>query len=308
MYLDKQPTVTDSGVFSTMPRDFRSSGASEWAAVNKPGQNVDSFIEGPAFDRDGNLYLVDLAFGRIFRITPEGEWTLVADYDGEPNGLAIHPEGHLIVADYRRGLLAIDPQSGRISSLLGRRNAESFKGLNDLIIAANGDIYFTDQGQTGLHDPTGRVYRLRPNGQLGCLMSNLPSPNGLVLDVEERVLFVAMTRDNSVWRAPLTNDGTVSKVGRFCTLFGTSGPDGLAMDEDGRLIVAHASLGQAFVFAPDGQLVERIRSTGGPTCTNVAFGGRNNAELYITESSTGSVLRATLTTPGVPVPRSGWAA
>ncbi|MFX8637104.1 SMP-30/gluconolactonase/LRE family protein, partial [Acinetobacter baumannii] len=85
------------------------------------------------------------------------------------------------------------------------------------------------------------------------------------------VLFVAMTRDNAVWRVPLTADGGVAKVGRFCSLFGTSGPDGLAMDPQGRLFVAHASLGHVFVFAPDGGCIARIRSGAGPVCTNVAL-------------------------------------
>ena len=117
------------------------------------------------------------------------------------------------------------------------RNSESFKGCNDLHIAGNGDIYFTDQGQTGLHDPTGRVYRLRTNGRLDCLIDTGISPNGLVLDPSESVLFVAMTRDNAVWRMPFMKDGSVSKVGRFCSMFGPSGPDGMTMDKAGRLFV-----------------------------------------------------------------------
>ena len=84
--------------------------------------------------------------------------------------------------------------------VLTSRNSESFKGCNDLHIASNGDIYFTDQGQTGLHDPTGRVYRLSRPGRLDCLIDTGISPNGLVLDPAETVLFVAMTRDNAVWR------------------------------------------------------------------------------------------------------------
>jgi gluconolactonase len=173
--------------------------------------------------------------------------------------------------------------------LLRHRNSESFKGCNDLHIASNGDIYFTDQGQTGLHDPTGRVYRLRTDGRLDCLISNGPSPNGLVLDAEEAVLYVAMTRDNSVWRVPLMRDGGVAKVGRFCSFFGSSGPDGLAMDAEGRLLVAHASLGHVFVIAANGECTARIKSCAGPTCTNVAV--MQNA-IIITESSSGSVLIA----------------
>jgi gluconolactonase len=175
---------------------------------------------------------------------------------------------------------------------LTSRNSESFRGCNDLHIASNGDIYFTDQGQTGLHDPTGRVYRLSRDGRLDCLIDTGISPNGLVLDPTETVLFVAMTRDNAVWRAPLMDDGSASKVGRFCSTFGASGPDGLTMDSAGRLFVAHASLGHVFVFAPNGELIARIKSCAGPTCTNVAIGGENSDRLYVTESVTGSVLVA----------------
>jgi gluconolactonase len=176
--------------------------------------------------------------------------------------------------------------------VLTARTSESFKGCNDLHIASNGEIYFTDQGQTGLHDPTGRVFRLSPNGRLDCLVDTGISPNGLVLDPSETVLFVAMTRDNAVWRLPLMKDGSVSKVGRFCWTFGASGPDGLTMDRAGRLFVAHASLGHVFVFAQSGELIARIKSCAGPSCTNVAIGGPNRDRLYVTESATGTVLVA----------------
>ena len=113
-----------------------------------------------------------------------------------------------------------------------------------------------------------------------------------MLDPTETVLFVAMTRDNAVWRLPFMKDGSVSKVGRFCSLFGTSGPDGLTVDRAGRLFVAHASLGHVFVFAPNGEVIARIKSCAGPSCTNVAIGGPNRDRLYITESVTGTVLVA----------------
>jgi len=113
-----------------------------------------------------------------------------------------------------------------------------------------------------------------------------------VLDPTETVLFVAMTRDNAVWRLPFMKDGSVSKVGRFCSTFGASGPDGLTMDKAGRLFVAHASLGHVFVFAQNGELIARIKSCAGPTCTNVAIGGANRDRLYVTESASGTVLVA----------------
>jgi gluconolactonase len=293
MYLDAPPRLIETKVFSAMPEAFRRKGvATDWAAANRPGQPTDCFIEGPSFDAEGHLYIVDIPFGRIFRIAPDGQWSLAIEYDGWPNGLKIGPDGRILVADYMHGIMEFDAKEGRMRPVLTARNSESFRGCNDLHVASNGDIYFTDQGQTGLHDPSGRVFRLSPQGRLDCLIATGISPNGLVLDPTETVLFVAMTRDNAVWRMPLMTDGGVAKVGRFCWLFGTSGPDGMTMDRAGRLFVAHASLGHVFVFAPNGELIARIKSCTGPSCTNVAIGGEKRDRLYITESVTGTVMVA----------------
>jgi gluconolactonase len=293
MYLETPPRLIETTIFSPMPDRFRRKGVrTEWADANRPGQATDCFIEGPSFDAAGNLYLVDIPFGRIFTVTPDGEWKLALEYDGWPNGLKIGRDGRILVADYMHGIMEFDAASGLMRPLLTSRNSESFKGCNDLHIAANGDIYFTDQGQTGLHDPTGRVYRLSTNGSLDRLLDTGISPNGLVLDPNETVLFVAMTRDNAVWRLPFMKDGSVSKVGRFCSMFGPSGPDGLTMDRAGRLFVGHASLGNVFVFAPNGELIARIKSCAGGACTNVAIGGKDHDRLYITESASGTVLVA----------------
>jgi|SRR5665213_454640 len=293
MYLDTPPRLIETKVFSAMPDQFRRKGVrSDWADANRPGQPTDCFIEGPSFDAAGNLYVVDIPFGRIFSIAPDGAWTLVIEYDGWPNGLKIGADGRILVADYKHGIMQLDAKAGRMLPVMTARNSESFRGCNDLHIATNGDIFFTDQGQTGLHDPTGRVYRLSHEGWLDCLIDTGISPNGLVLDPTETALFVAMTRDNAVWRVPLLKDGGVAKVGRFCSTFGASGPDGVTMDKAGRLFVAHASLGHVFVFAPNGELIARIKSCKGPTCTNVAIGGADRDRLYITESVTGTVLVA----------------
>ena len=295
MYLETPPQLIETKIFSAMPDNFRRKGvATEWADANRPGAPTDCFIEGPSFDAEGHLYIVDIPFGRIFRIAPDGEWSLAIEYEGWPNGLKIAADGRILVADYRHGIMEFDVKAGRIAPVLTSRNSESFRGCNDLHLASNGDIFFTDQGQTGLHDPSGRVYRLTPSGRLDCLLDTGISPNGLVLDPTETVLFVAMTRDNAVWRLPFMKDGSVSKVGRFCSLFGTSGPDGLTMDAKGRLFVGHASLGHVFVFSPIGELIARIKSCAGATCTNVAIGGEAQDRLYITESSTGTVLVADL--------------
>lgn len=293
------PPVIETDVYTAVPDALRKFGVvSEWSRANKGGEPIDCFIEGPCFDPQGNLYLVDIPHGRILQITPSLEWRVIAAYDGEPNGLAWHAHHKLIIADYKNGVMKCDPVHGEVTPLLARRNSERFRGVNDVIVASNGDIYFTDQGQTGLHDPTGRVYRLTAGGRLDCLIDNGPSPNGLVLDATEKVLFVAMTRDNAVWRLPLLPDGSTSKVGRFAQFYGTSGPDGLTIDADGNLFVAHASLGAVFVLNAHGEPLAKIASCKGRTITNVTFGGAEHSTLFITDSSTGTVLRAQWSTRG----------
>ena len=291
------PQVIEARALTRLPDSFRRKRRTEWCDANKPGHEIDSFLEGPSFDRAGNLYVTDIPNGRIFRVSPALEWTLVAEYDGWPNGIAIHRDGSLWIADYRRGLLRHSRDGANPDTILGHRNSESFKGLNDLTFDHEGNCYFTDQGQTGMHDPAGRVYRLRTTGQLDALIAGIPSPNGIALDTTGKVLFVAVTRANQVWRGPLLEDGSVTKVGAFRTFFGASGPDGMAVDAQNRLVVAHAGLGGAFVLNARGEVTHFIRSPAGSTVTNVAY-RPGTAKLVMTESETGTILEADLPAPG----------
>src|SRR5688572_13675575 len=180
--------------FASLPAKFRRKGRTAWSDPNRQGAPVDSFLEGPSFDRKGNLWCVDIPFGRVFRISPKGEWELIVQYDGWPNGLKIHKDGRIFITDYRKGLLCLDPRSGKIEARLETAFSESFKGLNDLHFADNGDLYFTDQGQSGIADPSGRVYRLRANGELQRLVANAPSPNGITINGRNTQVYVALTR------------------------------------------------------------------------------------------------------------------
>jgi gluconolactonase len=194
-------------------------------------------------------------------------------------------------------------QSGKVEPYFARRNTESFKGVNDLTCDSQGNIYFTDQGQSGMHDPTGRVYRLQPSGKLDLLLSNVPSPNGLVLSPDEKVLYVAATRGNCVWRTPLMSDGSVAKVGQFFTTYGPSGPDGLAVDVAGNLAIANPGLGYVWLINPRGEPIFVWTSPKDNVVTNVAFGGVENRDLYCTESESGSILVMRAPHPGAKVHR-----
>lgn len=300
MNLFSPPKLIETEIFARLPDKFRHTNvATAWALANKRGKRVDSFIEGPSFDREGYLWITDIPFGRVLRVSPKGEFELIAEYDGWPNGLKIHRDGRIFIADYRNGLMLLDPRTGRVESIIAHFRSESFKGINDLVFASNGDLYFTDQGQTGLQDASGRVFRLDRQGRLACLIDSVPSPNGLVLNADETTLYVAVTRDNAVWRLPLMEDGGVSKVGAFIRLSGgLSGPDGLAMDVDDNLCICHAGFGAVWVHSRLGEPLYRIRSCAGLTTTNLAYGGPDNRHLYITESETGCILKAELSRPG----------
>jgi len=301
MSLFAPPQVIDTTVFARVPDTLRRARRTEWADANRGGTPVDCFLEGPSFDRAGNLYVTDIPNGRVFRISEDGAFTVVAEYDGEPNGLKIHRDGRIVITDYKNGLVQLDAETGAITPMLGRRHSERFRGVNDLVYASNGDLYFTDQGQTGLHDPTGRVYRLGADGRLDCLIDRVPSPNGLVLSPDERILYVAVTRANAIWRLPLMLDGTVSKVGTFIQMSGGTGPDGIAMTETGGLAVCHVGLGTVWLFSPLGEPLYRVRSCAGLNTTNLAFGGPDRKSVFITESETGTILKATVPFPGQPM-------
>lgn len=256
---------------------------------------MDSFLEGPVV-RGRTLYLTDIPYGRIFAVNLlTKEWNLIIQYEGEPNGLA-WSEHHqqLLIADFKLGILGLNPDAPgekKVVTLMDRFNGERLKGPNDLVVREDGTIIFTDQGMTGLQDPTGRVYRISPNGRTDVLLRNCPSPNGLVLDTLGKSLFVAMTRDNSVWLAPLYPDGSVQRTGRFSSYFGVGGPDGMATDEEGNIFVAHSTLGTVFVHNKDGSPRMKISvEASGKGSTNLTWGGEDLKTLYIVESESASIL------------------
>jgi gluconolactonase len=303
MYFLQPPQVIELSRFTSLPAQFRQRTRSVWADANRAGRATDSFLEGPVFDGVGHLYVTDIPFGRIFRIDAQGRWTLVAEYDGEPNGMKFLDENTLLITDYKNGLVRLDIASGKAEPFLERRNTERFRGVNDLVFDRAGNLYFTDQGQTGLHDPTGRLYRLRPSGQLDLLLNNVPSPNGVCLSPDESVLYLAVTRGNCVWRVPLLPDGSVAKVSQFFTSYGPSGPDGLAADEQGRVIVANPGLGYVWVLNARAEPVWVLRGPAGASTTNIAFGGEGRMRLFVTDSTHGDVLFADLDAAGLPIHR-----
>jgi gluconolactonase len=302
------PVLIEAEVFTELPATLRKTGQhSYWADRNRRGAVVDSFIEGPSFDLAGNLWFLDIPFGRIFRASSDGAVEQIAEYDGQPNGLKIDASGRIYIADFRNGIMRLNPDTGEVTTALGDADTEGFKGCNDLHFGPDGALHFTDQGQTGLQDPSGRVYRWYPDsGRLDCLIDKVPSPNGLVLDKAGHALFVAVTRANAVWRLPISESGRVIKAGLFLQFSGgRAGPDGLALTDDNGVVVCQTGMGLVWVHDALGVPIAVVKSPRGLGTTNCAFGGPDGRTLFITESDTGTILRAELPVAGFPM-ASGW--
>lgn len=289
---DPVPTY-EATLFTRLPAAFHYTGEpTDWVRATRPGERLHSFLEGPCFDRIGRLWLADVPYGRIFRVAQDGSWTLALQYDGEPHGLALLPDGRFAVADYRRGLLAFDSATGSIETLCDRANTEHFRGLGDVAMAPNGELWLSDTGRSSLSDPIGRVFRLQDvAGPAKLVLINVPYPNGIAFSPDGRFVYLSVTRANAIWRF-LANapDPGMPMVGVFLHLSGGVGPDGLATDGAGRLYVVQAQAGRVLVFDCLGDPVARIRTPGGLWTTAAAL-SPDGKSLFILEAQQGAVFR-----------------
>jgi gluconolactonase len=292
------PKTIETEVFSEVPEALHWKGGRTPWLEGRPWGFPGSFIEGPGFDRDGNLLCVDIPYGRIFRISPSGEFELFAQYDGEPNGLRIHRDGRIFVADHKRGIMIVDPVSRKVEPFVERIDGRPLVGPNDLVFTQSGEIYFTDMGDSDLATPNGRLVHIDTEGRAKVVLDNLPAPNGLALNGAGTMLYLNMFRENAVWQMRLRPDGGVSRVSRFLQLSGGLGPDGLLLDSADNLLVVHGGLGCVWVLTPLGEPLYRVVSCRGKMTTNVAFGTSDPNRIYITDSTTGTILSATLPVPG----------
>lgn len=287
------PLILKAEPFAHLPQALHAQGEpTEWERVTRPGMKLHSFLEGPDFDDAGNLWLVDVPNGRLFRIAPDGAWDLAFSYAGEPHGLAHLGDGVFAMTDYRQGVLRFDSRTSTLDMLCRSVNSEAFRGLGDIARAPDGSLWFSDPGRTSLSDPTGRLFRLRPGKAAPDLvLNNIPYPNGIAFGAGGKQAYVAATRANAVWRLMAEwPDPLHPMVGVHIQLSGGLGPDGLAVNADGLLAVAQAQAGRVYIFDALGDPLARVDTPGGLWTTAVKF-DPTGRWLYITEAQGGTVYR-----------------
>lgn len=259
-------------------------------------------LEGPAFDRHGNLFFVDWERHAVYRRSPEGEIREFFNTGGIPAGLAFHPDGSLWVADEGadiHGLLRITPDA-EATMIVNEFDGKPLNGANDLLFDAAGNAYFSDPWNTNAQNPVGGFYRYTVDGELQQLDSGLAFPNGLALTHDGQYLILAETYRNRLLRYRIDTDGSVGPREVWAETTPPPGADGMALAEDGTLYVAHFGSGCVDIFGAEGVQRGKI-DVPGSEVTNVAFGGPERRTLVITECTTGSIYAIELDVAGLPL-------
>jgi gluconolactonase len=262
--------------------------------------------EGPAFDREGNLWHVNWDSSSIVKMTPDGHSSEFFNTGGIPAGLAFHPDGSLYIADEGsniHGILHLT-MDGHAEIVANEHEGNPLNGANDLVFDRNGVLYFSDPWGSNDVDLIGGFYRLFPDGRLEQIDNGLAFPNGVVLNADESAVFLAETYQNRILRYDIDADGSLGPRQVWAEVETPAGADGMAFDLNGELYVAHFNGGRVDVFSPTGELVDKITVPGSKP-TNVAFGGPDNKMLVITEVESQSLYRVQLSVGGQPLNDGG---
>ena len=247
------------------------------------------FPEGSCFDAEGRCHLVEMQSGWITRIGAAGKVDRLVNTGGSPNGLAFDASGVMWIAEAGLGRL-MKWDGDELTEVVGEWEGAPLRKPNDLVFHPSGAIYLTGPGGSNADTPVGVVYRIEPDGAIEVVAGGMCFPNGLALTADASRLYVVETSAHKVLVFRVRDDGTLSAPEDFASMPGGVGGDGMCLDMEGNLYVAHFGAGVIAVFSPEGELLDRLPA-GGMKPTNVAFGGENMDELWITEVETSAVYR-----------------
>ncbi len=264
---------------------------------------VPNYCEGIVFDHDGFGYI---SHGKVItKFSQDGKHAVWAE-TGAPNGHKVLADGtHLVCDVSQHAVLKLDKDGKIIGKASAECDGKALRGPNDLSLdQKNGGFYFTDPGGSDDIKLIGTVHYVDAEGKTHLLDSGLAFPNGIVLTPDGKWLYVAESKKNRVLVYDVKSPGKVSVRRVFAELPKKMGdqiddqPDGMCLDSEGNLYVAHYGMRQVQVLDPKGRVVRRYPG-GNLTTSNVGFGGPNMDVLYITgglgkEAGAGGLFRIQL--------------
>ncbi|MBM3682987.1 MAG: SMP-30/gluconolactonase/LRE family protein [Actinobacteria bacterium] len=261
-------------------------------------------VEGPRTDADGTLWFTDVYGGTVHRRTADGTVETVLGDRPMAGGLALHADGGFVVS-------GPDISHWRDGVLRRIHGDPAITHWNDIQPDAAGRLYIGSvrSDLTDLKGPKtpGEAYRVELDGTATELYGGIEVTNGIGFSPDGRTLYHADSTSKGIWVHDLAPDGSVANrrhIGR--TVFERGIPDGLCVDVDGNLWVAHVGPGRVAKLSPSGDLLDEI-PVPAKAVTSCAFGGADHDELYIVTADNtddpakaGSIFRCRPGVAGVP--------
>ncbi|SDM58411.1 gluconolactonase [Catalinimonas alkaloidigena] len=251
------------------------------------------FTEGPSVDAKGNVYFTDQPNNTIWKYDTDGQLSVFMEKAGRANGTFFDRKGNMIVcADEHNQLWSISPK-GKVTVLLDDFQGHRFNGPNDVWVAPNGGLYFTDPyfqrdywERTSPDPGIGgeKLYYLAPGAKEARRVDNeTGKPNGVVGTADGKFLYVADMSKKTVFRYRIEPDGSLADKQPFAEEM----VDGMTVDTQGNLYLAGNGV---TIYSPSGEKLEHI-DVPQPWTANVCFGGKNRDQLFITASKAAYTLR-----------------
>jgi lactonase len=219
-------------------------------------------LEGPSFDRQGNLLFVEVFGGQVFKLAPDGKLdVLVPKNTLGSAGLAIHKDGRLFVAGLGNfkdsgSLVSFNADgSGQHTVIAGDKGFL----VDDLVFDASGGFYFTDFKGSST-EPTGGVFYVPADGKsIVSILPKLGIANGIALSPDGKTLWVTEFANGLLHRIELKDAQTIAPFGEAVVYrFNGPSPDSMRVDQDGNLYVAQYSQGRVLVLNPNGLPIGQI--------------------------------------------------
>ncbi len=255
-----------------------------------------AYSEGPTW-RDGEVFFCSNGLLRVTRDRAVRKYL-----DISPAGTYLCGDGHILICDNKVPALLDLAPDGKVGVLVEQFEGKKLNSLNDLTVDAAGNIYWTDPTGSTREKPTGKIFRVRPDGRVELLASDLAFPNGLDVDPASKYLYVIESQTAKVLRYDLpANDQPLGKPVVFYAL-GGSGGDGCVFDAAGNLWVAdfhrpETKHGRITVLSPEGKALGHL-DIPAKVVSNITFGGPKHDEIFVTTGDPPGVFHAAVGVPG----------